>query len=89
LEAPKTFALSKKLWSGYVTGTNTGADPVSKVRGKDSSNIWWSSLITGSIMQERNYRPTAHCTTLQWQNNERKKRLISRMLYSELYEIMV
>jgi len=34
--------------------TEVGADPASKFRvGGDFSKIWWTSIITGSLLQER------------------------------------
>ena len=59
--------------------------PVSLRGGGDFSNIWQSSLITGSLHK----RDEVYVTTLLWQNNGRQNGLISRLLFSELYKIMV
>jgi len=46
------------------------ADPVSKFRGGDLSNIWKSSLITDSPTVCK--RDEVYFTTLLWRNNGRK-----------------
>ena len=60
--------------------TRAGADPASKFRGGDFSNIWHSTLITVHCCKI----DEVYFSTLLWQNNGRQNRLISRMLFFEL-----
>jgi len=59
--------------------------PVS-LGGGDFSDIWHSSLITGSLLHKRD---EVYFTTLLWQNNGRPNGLISWVLFSELHKVMV
>jgi len=64
-----------------------GSDPASEFGGGAISvYIWQSSLITVSLPWERDEE---YFTTLLWQNTGRKYGLKSRMLFSEVYNIMV
>jgi len=69
-----------------ITLCEARADPVSKFTGGNFSNIWESSLMTGSLLYKRR---SILQKILLWQNNGRQNRMISRMLFFELYKIMV
>jgi len=64
---------------------NTGADPASKFRGR----FQWIFASQVSLWVHYCKRDEVHFTTLLWQNNGRQNDLISQMLFSELFKIMV
>jgi len=79
---PNITEIAPQNLTGWI---RPDADPASKVRGSDFSNVWLSSRITGSLLYER--WSALHNTAVK--TNRRQKDLISRMLFSELYKIMV
>jgi len=69
-----------------IREASTGADPASKFRGgRDFRNIG------SQVSQRLPYckRDEAYFTTMLWPNNGWQNGLILRMLFSELYKIMV
>jgi len=63
----------------------SGADPASEFRGA-ISEIFGSQV---SLRVLRYKRDDVYFTTLLWQNSGRQNGLASRMLFSELYKIIV
>jgi len=80
---------SHKPWKfrevSEIMSSSPGADTASKCRGGDFRSIWQSSLITGLFCKS----VEIYFTTLLWQKTGRQNDLISRLLFSELYIIVV
>jgi len=88
----KNKRLPTSLWTAWkldhreVMWRQGRMQPVRLGGGGDFSNIWHSSLIMGSLLHKRD---VVYFTTLLWQNNGQQNWLISRMLFSELFKMIV
>ena len=81
----KAYSLSAGLLLRHGSGSNaangSGSDPARKVRGEKVREV--------SLRVQGCNRDEVCFATLLWQNNGRQNGLISRMLSSQLYKIMV
>ena len=78
------------LDASYEALTNCpqpGAESASKVRGAISATFGSLSQVSSWVRCCK--RVEVYIITLLWQNNERQNGVISRMLFSDLYKIMV